>query len=188
MLSVYTIGHSHLEMAQFVKLLEKHDISAIADVRSHPYSRYVPHYNRENLTESLKESGVHYVFLGKELGARQEDDRLYDTGGKVNFDKVSQTESFRSGLARVIKGAQSHKIALMCSEKNPLDCHRTHLVARNLVEEGVAVSHIMEDGRLENHADLIACHLGNQSDLFMSPEDAFYQKKGGDIAFKKDRA
>ena len=77
-------------------------------------------------------------------------ERQYEDG-RVRYDRVAETESFRSGLDRVVSGAVRYRIVLMCAEKEPLDCHRTLLVARALDDQGVDVAHIRADGGLEPH-------------------------------------
>lgn len=147
---VLTIGHSTHALEAFVELLQKHAVSAVADVRSAPYSRYNPQFNRETLAEALKAKGIKYVFLGRELGARSEDPSCY-ANGRVQYQRLAQTDLFHAGIDRVMRGSHEHRIALMCAEKEPLDCHRTLLVARALVEHGAMVQHILADGRLEPH-------------------------------------
>jgi len=134
-----------------VALLRQQGIDAVADVRSTPYSRFNPQFRRESLAATLKDAGIHYVFLGKELGARSEDPRCYE-GNRVSYDKLARSELFRSGLQRLLTGMQEHKIAVMCAEREPLDCHRTILVGRELERAGVTVMHILADGSLETHA------------------------------------
>ena len=115
-----------------------------------PYSRRHPQFNRETLKESLKASGIAYVFLGKELGARSTDPACYENG-RVQFRKLAATRLFRSGLKRVLDGSEQMRIALMCAEKDPLNCHRTLLVTRELVALGRKVNHILADGEIETH-------------------------------------
>lgn len=115
-----------------------------------PYSRRHPQFNRESLKESLKESGIAYVFLGKELGARSTDPKCYENG-RVQFRKLAATSLFRSGIKRVLEGSEQMRIALMCAEKDPLNCHRTILVTRELVALGKKVNHILADGEIETH-------------------------------------
>jgi uncharacterized protein (DUF488 family) len=148
--SIFTIGHSTHGLDRFLELLIQHEIQVVVDVRSAPYSRYNPQYNQTALEAFLKNYGIRYLFLGKELGARPEDPGCY-VGGRVQYRRIAQTESFRSGIKRAKKGAQSYRIALMCSEKEPLECHRTLLVSRVLSEEGMSVRHIHADGQLEDH-------------------------------------
>jgi uncharacterized protein (DUF488 family) len=149
---LFTIGHSNHSIERFSALLEEVHITAVADVRSSPYSRMNPQFNRESLEKTLKEQGIRYVFLGDELGGRIADRACYEEG-RVKYERVAKTDSFQSALARVRKGAQSFRLALLCAEKEPLRCHRTLLVARALEAQGVSVFHILPDGRLESHAE-----------------------------------
>ena len=147
---VLTVGHSTHTIEVFLSLLSRHGVTALADVRSTPYSRTNPQFNRETLEGHLKEHGVKYVFLGAELGARSNDLTCYEHG-RVQYGRLARTDLFRSGIDRVIRGANEYRVALMCAEKEPLDCHRTLLVARALVDLGVSIEHILADGRLESH-------------------------------------
>ena len=147
---VLTVGHSTHTIDVFLSLLSRHGVTALADVRSTPYSRANPQFNRETLERHLKAQGIKYVFLGTELGARSNDVTCYEHG-RVQYARLARTDLFRSGIDRVIRGADEYCIALMCAEKEPLDCHRTLLVARALDELGVTVKHILADGRLESH-------------------------------------
>ena len=149
---VLTVGHSTHPLEAFVALLRRHAVTALADVRSTPYSRFNPHFNRKSLDREVNARGIAYLFLGRALGGRPEDRSCYENG-QVRYDRVARTALFREGIDRVVRGAQDNRIALMCAEKEPLDCHRTILVGRSLVERGVAVAHILADGRLEPHDD-----------------------------------
>lgn len=152
--SILTIGHSTHSAEAFLALLRLHGVTAVADVRSSPYSRYNPQFNREILEMFLKGNGVHYVFLGRELGARTDDLSCYENG-RVQYPRLAQTALFQSGLDRVMKGTAQFHVALMCSEKEPLECHRTLLVAKALFERGQRVAHIHADGHLETHEDAL---------------------------------
>lgn len=147
--TVYTIGHSTHAIERFIELLKMHSITAIADVRSTPYSRVNPQYNRETLRDSLKAIGIVYVFLGEELGARSNDPDCY-SDGKVQYDRLASTKLFKQGIDRVRKGANEYRVALMCAEKDPNHCHRNILVARSLVEQGIEVRHILANGKAES--------------------------------------
>ena len=151
--AVLTIGHSNHALDAFIELLRQHRVNALADVRSAPYSRFNPQFNRESLAASLKAEGIVYVYLGRELGGRSGNRDCYDGEGRIRYDRVAATESFRRGLDRVVDGAARRRIALMCAEKEPLHCHRTLLVAHELDKRGVGVDHIHADGRLESHDD-----------------------------------
>jgi uncharacterized protein (DUF488 family) len=152
---IYTIGHSNHPIERFLGLLQPHGITAVADVRSTPYSRFNPQFRREKLQAALAAVGIQYVFLGQELGARSQDPACYDSDGRVSYAKLASTELFRKGIARLRTGMTDHRISLMCAEREPLDCHRTILVARELVREGLAVTHILGDGSLESHEHVL---------------------------------
>ena len=148
--AVYTVGHSNHSLESFLSVLKDYGISAIADVRSYPYSNANPHFDREALSKDLEKQGIAYVFLGKELGARTTDRHCY-IDGKVQYERLAGTEQFQEGLKRVQRGATKYRIALMCAEGEPLDCHRTILVSRYLSEINFTVRHILRDGTLEDH-------------------------------------
>lgn len=148
--TIFTIGHSTHDAEAFLALLRQHRIEAVADVRSSPFSRFNPQFNREVLEQWLKSASIRYVFLGRELGARSEDRSCY-RDGRVQYACLAKTPLFQSGLERVIQGFARYRIALMCAEKEPLDCHRTLLVAKALVERDVPVQHIHADGHLESY-------------------------------------
>jgi uncharacterized protein (DUF488 family) len=171
---VYTIGHSNHTIEAFIALLKKHGITALADVRSAPYSRFQPQFNKDALERSLKAEGIKYVFLGKELGARSNDRSCYQSG-RVRYPLLAKTVLFRKGLERVMAGAQDFKIAIMCAEKEPLECHRTLLVSRALEAEHATVQHVLADGHLESHTDamfrLIDVVGLQREDMFRTPEE-----------------
>jgi uncharacterized protein (DUF488 family) len=168
---LYTIGHSTHTIDSFINLLQIHGITAIVDVRSHPYSRYNPQFNREKLQLSLSNFNISYVFLGKELGARSENPQCY-RNGKVQFDLLALEPQFIDGLERVRKGMEKYRIALMCAEKDPVECHRTILVGRHLNEQGIKLAHILADGKLEYHPDtekrLLSLYGLSDEDLFIN--------------------
>jgi uncharacterized protein (DUF488 family) len=189
--TVFTIGHSTHSQERFIALLRQHGMTALCDVRSKPYSRMNPQFNREELKEALLAQGVEYRFLGKELGARSDDPNCYENG-KVQYDRLAETELFKYGLKRVLRGMRDDfRIALMCAEKEPLECHRTILVARHLVALGVTVEHILADGSLENH-DAALSRLARminlrEPDLVHSREQLIadaYRKQGERIAYE----
>ncbi len=193
MASVYTIGHSTHSTEALIELLAKHAITAIADVRSRPYSRFNPQFNRESLKSELRRSDIAYVFLGNELGARSEDSHCY-VGGKVQYELLAQTEIFQKGLQRIEKGAAKQRIALLCAEKDPLTCHRAILVCRHLVDRGIEAQHILEDGRLESHDDALSRLLRElgiaEPQLFRSRDELIleaYSRRGEQIAYSKSK-
>ena len=153
-LSVLTIGHSSHSLEVFVNLLKAHGVGAVADIRSKPYSGYSPHFNRESLRSALRRYQIRYVFLGRELGARSDDPSCYENG-RIQYRLLAQTELFRKGIERVESGSGTYRIALMCAENDPLECHRAILVAPALCRNGTPVQHILADGRLEGHESSI---------------------------------
>ena len=187
---IYTIGHSDHLIENFVELLIRHDITAVCDVRSVPYSRRNPQFNREPLRNELRYHGVEYIFLGEELGARTKDPSCY-RNGKVQYGLLSQTTLFRRGLERVRKGLEKFRIALMCAEKDPIQCHRTILVARNLMAEGVPVRHILSTGEIQSQEQVEERLLDSlnmsSSDLFRSRDEMIrdaYRMQGNAIAIQ----
>jgi DNA-binding LacI/PurR family transcriptional regulator len=187
--TLFTIGHSNHEMPEFVALLARHGVDVIADVRSQPYSRFHGQFNREPLAASLKEAGIRYVFLGRELGARREERESYD-GGQASYDLIGRLPAFRAGLERLRRGVASHRIALLCAEKDPISCHRTILVCRHLRSDPIGIRHILEDGSLETHGQaelrLLAKVGLPPDDLFCSREELLaqaYDLQGKRIAF-----
>ncbi len=147
---IWTIGHSNHPIDTFLHLLESHHITAIVDVRSNPYSRAAPQFGRGLLRASLRKEGLSYVFLGRELGARSNDPSCYEDG-RVVYQRLADTGQFDAGIERVLRGMKTERLALMCTERDPLDCHRTLLVARALVERNVDVEHILATGEAEDH-------------------------------------
>lgn len=190
--SIYTIGHSNHELDHFVHLLQLHRVQVIADVRSSPYSKFSPQFNRESLQKSLSKKTIKYVFLGNELGARRAEPECY-LDNKVVYELVAKTSAFNAGVQRLIDGASKMRIALMCSEKDPLTCHRTILVARHLQDVVGKVLHILEDGEIEEHDAaerrlLAECKL-QEPNFFESERERIqlaYKKRSSQIAYVEE--
>ena len=152
---ILTIGHSNHSFDDFAALLHEQRVAVVADVRSVPYSRRHPQFNRRAIENSLAGRDIRYVFLGAELGARTPDASCYDDDGRVSFLRLAKTDAFRRGIERVLETAASSRLALLCAERDPVNCHRTMLVAPALAESGVAIVHILADGRLETHEQVL---------------------------------
>lgn len=171
---IYSVGHSTHTVQDFIKLLKSRGITAIADVRSVPYSRFQPQFNREVLTKSLKEFDIEYVFVGDSIGGRSSNEDDYENG-RVVYGRLKKSDNFESGLERVVLGSEKYQLALMCSEKEPIECHRTLLVGQTLFERGIPITHIHGDGTLEKHEDAIQRLLKifklDEPDLFRSDEE-----------------
>ena len=173
---VFTVGHSNHSPEDFIKLLLRHRVDEVVDVRSSPYSRYISHFNRDVLEEVLEQIGISYVFLGGELGGRPADRSCYDANGRVRYDLLADTDPFDNGIRQIMRRADDCRLALMCTEKEPLECHRTLLVAKALVERGVAVEHIRASGRVESHDSAMErlmdiFKLPHNGDMFRSRSD-----------------
>lgn len=173
-MTIFTIGHSDHSPDVFVELLLRHGIEAVADIRSAPFSRRFPAFNKESLRSILAKRGIAYVFLGKELGARPADPSCY-RDGRAEFDLIAGSEAFRNGIARLLKGASRMRIVLLCAEKEPLHCHRCILAGRVLAEQGEDVVHILADGSAERHEEtmqrLLVLYGKTEDDLFLSPQE-----------------
>lgn len=187
---IFTIGYSSFSLKVFLNTLKKYKITAVADVRSQPYSQFKPEFNRENLKEELYKNNIAYAFLGEECGARVDDPKCY-IDGKVNYELVAKNPTFKKGLERIIKGMEKFSIALMCAEKDPITCHRTILVCRNLQSAGVEIKHILSNGRVEKHKDseqrLMRLFNLNHPDMFRSEEQRLedaYSLQGEKIAYE----
>jgi uncharacterized protein (DUF488 family) len=185
---VFTIGHSTHTIEKFMELLRLYNITAICDVRSVPYSQYNPQFNREFLKEKLSKYNIEYVFMGEELGARSNNPQCY-VEGQVQFDRLAQEPTFIEGIQRIRKGMQKYRIALLCAEKEPLACHRTILVCRQLRSDDIIIHHILEDGTHEHHADaekrLMKLHK-LEPDMFHSEQQCIeeaYDKQAKKIAY-----
>jgi uncharacterized protein (DUF488 family) len=164
---VWSIGHSNHDMPRFLELLRGVGVEVVADVRSQPYSRFSPQFNRREFKEALAEAGFAYAFLGDELGGRPPEPDLYDADGHVLYGEVAESERFRSGLDRLLSGAGRFHVAMLCSEEDPTNCHRRLLVTRVLAGQGIAVVHIRGDGSAETESELDArLRQHSQSALF----------------------
>lgn len=152
--TVYSIGHSNHSLETFLTLLERHGIESLVDVRSAPYSRFVPHFNRAELEDTIERHKIRYVFLGDELGGRPPSDEFYDDAGYVLYYRAAQADFFLRGLDKLVEEAGVYRAAIMCSEEDPTDCHRHLLIARVLERQGVNVIHLRADGREQTESDL----------------------------------
>ena len=154
MSTLYTVGHSNHPLEHFVTLLEKHNVVTVVDVRSSPYSKYTPQFTKAELHHALDAAGFEYLFLGRELGARRDEDACY-VNGQAKYDRIAHVPRFREGLKQVLDRATRERVALMCSEADPLACHRSILICRELLrlKPDLNIAHILPDGSLEQHRD-----------------------------------
>jgi uncharacterized protein (DUF488 family) len=193
-IEIMTIGHSNHSFEKLAELLREHHVNAVADVRSAPYSRMHHQFDREQLSEELKAKGIAYSFLGEELGGRPKDDACYEHG-RVQYQRVATTENFKRGIQRVLDGAQRYRIALMCAEREPLECHRGLLIAPELEKVGVSIVHIHSNGSLETHPQAVQRLLARfgllKQSLFLSGSDLIeeaYAKQQERVAHARSAA
>jgi uncharacterized protein (DUF488 family) len=190
---LFTIGHSTHSLSQFCELLKGHQVTAVADVRSVPYSRRNPEFNREALQANLEERGIAYSFLGVELGGRPSSPDCY-LDGRVQYDRLAETHLFRTGLECVHLGAERYRLALLCAEADPIQCHRTILVCRRLKSTGLTIQHILPTGMLESQdeSEKRLLRLNNLScdDLFSRADEVLeeaYRLQESRIAYTQLR-
>lgn len=174
--SIYTIGYGSRSIDEFIEALQEHAIAYLIDVRSAPYSRYKPEFSREPLEAELQRHGIRYVFMGDTLGGHPDDETCYDVNGKVDYEKVKETELYQSGIQRLqAASAQKQCVALMCSEGKPENCHRSKLIGETLERRNIQITHIDENNELQSQMHIIDRLTGGQMPLF--GEDAFQSRK-----------
>jgi uncharacterized protein (DUF488 family) len=185
---LFTIGHSTHEFTKFLGLVNQHGIQVVADVRSRPFSR-LAWFCRPELEKELTASGLRYVFLGDELGARRVERECY-IGPRADYGLIAGTPAFqKEGIERLRDGVLKFRVALMCAEKDPLDCHRTVLVCRH-ANQFAEIFHILPDGRLESHAAaeerMMAPYVSPEGDMFRSRIELLneaYNRRGEEINY-----
>lgn len=173
--TIYTIGHSDHPIERFIALLLAQQIDVLVDVRSAPWSRRFPQYAKDALVGALKDVGVRYVWMGERLGGRPSP-RLRAQMQGEGYAGMAETPFFREGIASVLRGRSSHRLALMCAERDPVDCHRALLVGRALATAGGEVAHLDGDCGVQTQQDFEGCLLeragaATSGDLFASREE-----------------
>ena len=152
--TIYTIGHSSQDVRTFTGLLKRYSIEVVVDVRSSPYSKYASQFNRKNIQEDIRNNGIKYLFMGREMGGKPADIKFYDTDGYVLYSRIAESLMFIEGIERLLKGITQYRIVLMCSEENPFTCHRRLLIGKVLSDHGVEMLHIRSDGRIQSEEDV----------------------------------
>jgi uncharacterized protein (DUF488 family) len=154
--TLYSIGHGKRSKEDFLALLQEFGIEYLIDVRSQPYSKFHPHFNQNDLKFYIEPMGIRYVFMGDNLGGRPIDSSCYDNDGKVDYERVKGKGFFIEGIERLKVAYQKGiKVALMCSESKPCECHRSKLIGRALMENNIEIQHIDENGRLKDQSTVI---------------------------------
>jgi len=154
--NLLSVGHSNHTLERFLDLLRGAGVTAVADVRSSPFSRRHPQFNGPDLAVALREAGIDYVFLGEQLGGRPRSRDYYDADGRVDYELVRATRSFQEGIAHLLRGAEEFRVAMLCSEEDPLDCHRGLMITPALGEQGIQLGHLRKDGRVETTPEMEA--------------------------------
>lgn len=145
---LYSIGHSNVPIERFLELLQHHAITTLVDARSTPYSRYNPQFRRSELRDALLAQSIRYLFLGDKLGGKPPDNRFRHVDGSVDYELVAAAEFFQTGLRQLIELGTNGNVAFMCAEADYKHCHRYWLITRVLVQQGIAVQHILHSGEL----------------------------------------
>jgi len=186
---LYTIGYGARSIDAFIAALRMHGIAYLIDVRSRPYSRFKPEFSREALAAALQAAGIRYVYMGDTLGGMPKDATVYDSDGKVLYEKLENSESYLSGISRLEKALEMGlAVAIMCSEGKPEMCHRSKLIGRTLTGRGLAVSHIDADGGLATQAQVISRLTSGQPSLFGDGFLEFTSRKRYDMAESEDES
>ena len=172
---IYTIGHSNQDVQSFIELLKRHSIEVVVDVRFNPYSKYASQFNKKEIQGDIRDNGIKYMFMGKEIGGKPADLQFYDSEGYVLYSKIAESPMFTKGIERLLKGITQYKVVLMCSEENPATCHRRLLIGRVLSDHGVDMLHIRSDGRVQTEEDILL--ENKKSDRNDSQQSLFTQEK-----------
>jgi uncharacterized protein (DUF488 family) len=146
---LFTIGHSSMAAGEFVRLLTDHDVNLLIDVRSRPVSGRFPHFNGTALSQILEGKGIRYLFLGEELGGRPDDPDAYRADGVVDYRGRRKSYAFGAGIERIEREAEHARVALMCAEEDPIECHRFLMICPELIALGLRPWHIRRDGSIE---------------------------------------
>ncbi|GIK63735.1 MAG: hypothetical protein BroJett018_15290 [Chloroflexota bacterium] len=168
-LTLYTIGHSNHTSEEFLTLLQTYHITVLVDVRSAPYSKFAPQFNKSELQAFLEQRGIQYRYAGEYLGGRPKEAELYkddelpdeDTTRaeflkKVDYKAMMCHEKYLKGVTHLLTIVRQAtelggNVTIMCSEGNPLECHRHHLIARSLVDPKLKI--------IDNEVDIVVNHI-----------------------------
>lgn len=154
--TLYSIGHGTKKIQDFIEELKAFGIQYVLDVRSKPFSKWNPQFNQASLTESLRDQGIVYVFAGDTLGGLPDDRSCYDHDGKVVYDLIKTKDFFKEGLKRLTTANEKKvKLAIMCSESKPEECHRSKLIGQELLNHGISLQHIASKKRVKSQVEVI---------------------------------
>ena len=169
--SLFSIGHGNKKIDTFLQELKSFNIDYLADVRSKPFSKFNSHFNRNELQYFLKKHNVKYLFLGDLIGGLPDDKSCYNEKGKVDYQLLKNKDFFKEGLNRLITAhSKNLRVAIMCSETDPKECHRSKLIGRELLKYGIDINHIIKENNFKTQSELNRELFG----LFADDND-FYQ-------------
>jgi len=173
---IFTIGHSNQDSQRFLKLLTDNLIQILVDVRSNPHSRFASQFNVKTLKKALTNKGIKYLYMGNKLGGKPSDPSMYDKEGHALYHLMAQSPLFLKAVQRLLQGLESYRIAVMCSEEDPSECHRHLLIGRVVEQKGVKVLHIRADGRVQTDEQL---EKDNVQKSIASPQLAMFSEQKG---------
>lgn len=183
---IYTLGHGSRTIEEFIHLLKQFHIGFVIDVRSQPYSKRNPQFNRNDVDYLLRNNHIKYVFMGDSLGGRPSDPSCYDHEGKVDYEVLRSKAFFLSGIERLRAAYQKNvAVVLMCSESKPTECHRTKLIARVLASENIPVCHIDERGVAKDHLTVVNEMNKGRNDIDLFGERVLNQTSKGSYVNRK---
>lgn len=149
--TIYSIGHGNKDIKDFISELKSFNIEYLLDIRSKPYSKWNPQFNQAAFEKELKNNGIIYVFVGDTLGGLPEDRSCYDFNGKVVYDLIKEKDFFKQGLKRLTTANQKKiRLAIMCSESKPEECHRSKLIGQELLKKNISLKHIVSKMRIKS--------------------------------------
>jgi uncharacterized protein (DUF488 family) len=164
--TIWTVGHSNHDLEAFLQVVAPEHLTHVLDVRSYPYSRHAPHFNREELQAAVEARGLTYVYLGLALGGRPQRDEQYDDDGHALYGSMAQEPRFQAAVQRLLRGATGHRLCLLCSCGRPDDCHRRLLVGKVLCDHGAQLRHILTDGSVRTESEVVLTPAPEQDALF----------------------
>ena len=155
--TVYSIGHGNKKIEDFIQELNAFEIQFLLDIRSKPFSKWNPQFNQNELKFKLEDKRIKYVFVGDSLGGLPEDRSCYDFNGKVVYDLIKEKDFFKEGLERLTTANEKQiKIAIMCSESKPEECHRSKLIGQELLKKNISLKHIISDKMVKSQEMVMA--------------------------------
>jgi len=170
---VWTVGHSNHGPEAFVALAQRRRIDRLLDVRSHPYSRFAPHFNREELQATVEAQGIRYSYLGQALGGRPRREDQFDANGRALYDKMAREAAFNEAIDQLLREASEHRVALLCGCGRPDECHRRLLVGKVLCDRGAELRHILPDGSVLAETSVALSERPAQESLFGHDEQSW---------------